>query len=143
VRSPSPFDADDAFGGFDSVVLGNLLHKNEVMRSVTNVTNISTGLSQVALKKVVRLGSSDALAEDSQASPDDWCGFRNERSLRGFYWEISILAEVSSVNLTRGAGNHLSHYPSMTVDFAGCTNYQETFGSDTDIRDVLSLVCDK
>jgi len=54
VRSPSPFDADDAFGGFDSVVLGNLLHKNEV-----------------ALKKVVRLGSSDALAEDSQASPDD------------------------------------------------------------------------
>lgn len=71
MRSPSPFDADDAFGGFDSVVLGNLLHKNEVMRSVTNVTNISTGLSQVALKKVVRLGSSDALAEDSQASPDD------------------------------------------------------------------------
>lgn len=29
-RSPSPVDVDDAFGGFDSVVLGNLLQKNEV-----------------------------------------------------------------------------------------------------------------
>ncbi|ELR19976.1 protein kinase domain containing protein [Acanthamoeba castellanii str. Neff] len=60
VRSPSPVDVDDAFGGFDSVVLGNLLHKNEV-----------------ALKKVARMGSSDKLNEedvddvDSNSSSDE------------------------------------------------------------------------
>lgn len=81
-RSPSPADVDDAFGGFDSVVLGNLLHKNEVrLHSSKQSVAVSSPpyppyRMQVVMKKVVRLGSSEKLNEEGAedmpiSSPDD------------------------------------------------------------------------
>jgi hypothetical protein len=74
-------DVDDAFGGFDSVVLGNLLHKNEVRtlraRRSCSRTHTSSQMCQVALKKVARMNSSDKLNKedvedvDSNSSSDE------------------------------------------------------------------------